>query len=198
MLVKHLNLLSKIKYYCQNLKSKTWYRLSTKSQSNLPKEIMKYKFQCPVIDDITYYSSESEYEEEKREERRKQGKNETFVTEKKRRFYIPINSYKNKGPIRIKELYTHSEYKTQIVPNLRRVYLTITSKDLKIKVKDNNNSDRTHILHPDVVNSCFSKYNLKPISYLAEMLREKQTLIAILYLIRMVGIDNTLNVIEYF
>jgi hypothetical protein len=159
---------------------------------------MKYKFQCPVLDDITYYSSESEYEEEKREERRKQGKNETFVTERNTRIYIPKNSHKNKGPIKIKELYTHSEYKTQIVPNLRRVYNTITSKDSKHKLKNNKNTDKIQILHPDFVNSCFRKYNLKPISYLADKLREKQLLIAILHLIRMVGIHNTLNIIEYF
>ena len=77
------------------------------------------------------------------------------------------------------------------------MFLTIKARDYKLKLK-NSNSNNQEILHPDIVKQYFEKYGVTPISYLKDILREKQTLIVILYLIQEIGIDMTINILEYF
>ena len=156
---------------------------------------MPYVFQCPLLENITYPNwnyDRYENEEITRERRIRKRKNEVFITERERRVFTI-----RPRQIKVRELYTRPNYENTIVPNLKRVFLTIKARDYKLKLK-NSNSNNQEILHPDIVKQYFEKYGVTPISYLKDILREKQTLIVILYLIQEIGIDMTINILEYF
>ena len=152
---------------------------------------MPYVFQCPLLENIPYPNN---YEDQEiiRKRRIRKRKNEVFITERERRVFTI-----RPRQIRVRELYTRPNYENIIKPNLRRAFLTIQSQKSKTKLKSNSSKNQ-EILHPDIVKQYFVKHGVTPISYLKDILREKQTLIVIIYIVQEIGIDMAIAILEYF
>ena len=152
---------------------------------------MPYVFQCPLLENIPYPNN---YEDQEiiRKRRIRKRKNEVFITERERRVFTI-----RPRQIRVRELYTRPNYENIIKPNLRRAFLTIQSQKSKTKLKSNSSKNQ-EILHPEIVKQYFMQYGVTPISYLKDILREKQTLIVIVYIAQEIGIDMAIAILEYF
>ena len=148
---------------------------------------MPYHFTCPVLEGLTYWESRYEFEQERRKRRAKERKNEILVTEREKR----IVRWRPQQRIKIvtKDLYLKENYERVVQPKIKRVFLTIVAKDSGRKFKNS---------FPIFLNNHLERFSLKPVSFLTDILKKKHILIVIQLVIRELGLDLALEVIDFF